>query len=191
MLSLISSAAVAQEGGKKMITAQDVIEKLGLIPLQEEGGYFKETYKSSAAIPAQLFGIDSRGNRVVSTAIYYLLAPNSFSALHRLKSDEIFHFYAGDPVEMIQIDLDGTLRRYVIGSDIFSGQTPQVVVPKGTWQATRLISGGAWALMGTTVSPGFEFEDFELGDREKMNRLFPQHCDDILRFSREQNESTH
>jgi predicted cupin superfamily sugar epimerase len=182
---------MAQEGDAKMKTAQDVIAKLDLKPLQDEGGYFKETYRSSTSLPARTFGIDGSGNRTVTTAIYFLLAPNSFSALHRLKSDEIFHFYAGDPVEMVQIDPNGTLTRYTIGSDIFSGQIPQVVVPAGTWQALRLKSGGAWALMGTTVAPGFEFEDFELGDRQKMDQLFPQHRKDIIRFSRGPSESTH
>lgn len=182
---------MADEGGKKMITAQDVISKLNLQPLQDEGGYYRETYRSQMALPAPTYGIDGSGERAVATAIYYLLAPTSFSALHRLKSDEVFHFYAGDPVEMIQIDPNGTLRRYTIGSDIFAGHVPQVVVPAGTWQALRLRSGGAWALLGTTVSPGFEFEDFELGDQEKMVQQFPQLRTDILRFSRGRNESSH
>jgi uncharacterized protein len=190
-LPLTFSVAMAQDGGKKMITAEDVITKLGLIPLQDEGGYFKETYKSTSSMPAQIFGIDGNGNRTVATAIYYLLAPNSYSALHRLKSDEIFHFYSGDPVEMIQIDPNGNLTKFILGPDIFNGQTPQVVVPKGCWQALRLLKGGSWALMGTTVAPGFEFEDFELGDREKMSQLYPQLRDDIARFSRVPNENTH
>ena len=188
---LISFVAMAQQGGTKMVTAEDVIAKLGLIPLQDEGGYFRETYKSSGAIPAQMFGIDGNGDRNILTAIYYLLSPKSFSALHRLKSDEIFHFYSGDPVEMIQIDPDGKLKRFIMGPDIFSNQIPQVVVPKGTWQALRLVSGGAWALMGTTVAPGFEFEDFELGSCDKLLQQFPQHRNDITRFSRAPGESTH
>jgi predicted cupin superfamily sugar epimerase len=191
-LFLICSIAMAQEGGKKVITAEDVIEKLGLTPLPEEGGYFKETYRSSNSAPARLLGIPADGDRVASTAIYYLVTPKSFSALHKLNSsDEIFHFYAGDPVEMIQVDPNGVIKKYIIGSDIFNGQTPQVVVPKGTWQALRLTKGCAWALMGTTVAPGFEFQDFELGDREKLIQEFPQLRDDILSFSREQNESPH
>lgn len=187
----ISSFAFAQEGGRTMKTAQDVVEKLGLKPLPEEGGYYKETYKSKGSCAPNLLGLDGNIPRAISTAIYYLLAPNSFSALHRIKSDEIFHFYAGDPAEMIQIDPDGTLRRYVLGNDIFAGQTPQIVVPAGTWQALRLSPGGNWSLMGTTVAPGFEFEDFELGDQETMAQLFPQHRTDIMNFSRGHNESTH
>lgn len=175
-----------------MIEARDVIEKLDLKPLPEEGGYYRETYRgSSAQLPAQLFGIESSSNRTISTAIYYLVVPESFSALHRVKSDEMFHFYSGDPVEMIQIDDSGNLQRFVLGSNIFNGESPQVLVPKGVWQALRLKSGGKWALMGTTVAPGFEFEDFEVGARETMIRAFPQHEADITRFTRAANERSH
>ncbi len=92
---------------------------------------------------------------------------------------------------MIQIDPSGTLRTYTIGPDILANQVPQVVVPAGTWQATRLKGGGAWALLGTTMSPGFSFEDFELGDREKMLKLFPQHREGVMKYSRAANESAH
>lgn len=180
------------DGGNKMVTADDVIKTLDLKPLPEEGGYFRETYRSDKVnAPASIFGINSNDQRVISTAIYYLVRPESFSALHRIQSDEVFHFYGGDPVEMIQIDEKGTLTRYVLGSNIFNGESPQVVVRRGTWQALKLKDGGAWALMGTTVSPGFEFTDFELGDRNKILKQFPQHSNDIIRFSREPNEKAH
>ena len=175
-----------------MTTADDVIRQLDLQPLQDEGGYFKETYRSDKIdAPATIFGIASENPRVISTAIYYMVVPNSFSALHRLKSDEVFHFYSGDPVEMIQIDDKGNLNKYVLGSDFFNGQTPQVVVRKGTWQGLRLLNGGEWALMGTTMSPGFEFADFEVADRNELLKAFPQHRDNIIRFSREPNEKAH
>ncbi len=178
--------------GDQMQTADDVIKILDLKPLPDEGGYFRETYRSEKIdAPATIFGISSSDPRVMSTAIYYLVRPESFSALHRIQSDEVFHFYGGDPVEMIQINEAGKLTRYTLGSDFFNGETPQVAVRRGTWQALRLIQGGAWALMGTTVSPGFEFSDFELGDREKMLKQFPQHSNDILKFSREPNEKAH
>lgn len=179
-------------GGTEMVTVDDVIKIMDLKPLPDEGGYFRETYRSNKIkAPATTFGINSNEPRVISTAIYYLVRPESFSALHRIKSDEVFHFYAGDPVEMIQIDENGQLTRFLIGNDIFNGETPQVVVRRGTWQALKLKDGGAWALMGTTVSPGFEFADFELGDREKMLKLFPQHRDEIIRHSRELNQKAH
>jgi uncharacterized protein len=172
--------------------AIDVIKLLDLKPLPEEGGYYRETYRGNAGrVPARLFGIDSDTNRAISTGIFYLVVPESFSALHRVKSDEMFHFYSGDPVEMIQIDQAGNLKRFTLGADIFSGQVPQVLVPRGVWQALRLKTAGKWALMGTTVAPGFEFEDFEVGNREAMTKQFPQHQSDIIRFTREPNEKVH
>lgn len=175
-----------------MQTADDVIKILDLKPLPEEGGYFRETYRSEKAnAPASVFGINSNDSRSISTAIYYLVRPESFSALHRIQSDEVFHFYGGDPVEMIQIDEAGKLTRHVLGSDIFNGETPQVVVRRNTWQALRLKDRGAWALLGTTVSPGFEFVDFEVGSREQMLKSFPQHQGEIIKFTRGDGEKAH
>jgi predicted cupin superfamily sugar epimerase len=187
----VGLTASAQDGRKTMVTAKEIIEKLDLAPLPEEGGYYKQTYCGKIKLPANELGITGEGVRTVGTAIYYLVVPSSFSALHRLKSDEIFHFYAGNAVEMIQIDPNGELRRYTIGSDIMAGQVPQVVVPAGSWQGLRLKSGGAWALLGTTMSPGFEFEDFELGERQRMFDEFPQLRNEIMNYSRAENESTH
>lgn len=190
-LALVCQGGMAM-GEENMPTAQEVIKALDLKPLPDEGGYFREMYRSAdPRIPSATFGISSSTNRSLSTAIYYLVVPESFSALHRIKSDEVFHFYGGDPVEMVQIDDSGKLTRYTLGSDIFNGETPQVVVPAGVWQALRLKKGGAWALMGTTVAPGFEFEDLEVADRDQMTKVFPQHSDDIKRFSREKNEKAH
>lgn len=171
--------------------ASEVIQTLNLQPLPEEGGYYRQTHKSTTRGSSRTFGIDSDGERSISTAIYFLIATNSFSALHRIKADEVFHFYAGDTVEMIQIDINGNLKRFIIGSDIANGETPQVVVPAGTWQALKVKSGGAWALMGTTVSPGFEFEDFELADRARLAQQFPHLIEDIVRFTRNENENAH
>lgn len=175
-----------------MVEAKDIIAKLNLSPLPEEGGYYLETYRAdNAKLPAKYYGIDSSSDRNVSTGIYYLVVPDSFSALHKVKSDEMFHFYAGDPAEMIQIDENGNLRRFILGPDVMNGQTPQVLVRRGVWQALRLKKGGKWSLMGTTVAPGFEFEDFELGTREQMLKQFPQHKSDIMGFTREPSERTH
>lgn len=192
-LSLLSSILVITlcfnsiaKGGDNMPSAQDIIKKLDLVPLPEEGGYYRETYRSNEEkLPARTFGIDADSTRSISTAIYYLVSAESFSAIHRIKSDEVFHFYAGDPVEMIQFDDEGNLSRFILGNNILGGDTPQVVVPKGVWQALRLVDGGQWALLGTTVAPGFEFEDFEVGTREQMTELFPHLRNDIQRFTRE------
>lgn len=179
-----------------MPTAQSIIEKLGLTPLPEEGGYYRETYRSDyGANPGQTFGLQTKNSRDLNTAILYLVSEGSFSAIHRITSDEIFHFYSGDAVEMIQIHQDGKLEKFILGSNIIEGHHPQVVVPRGSWQALRLLEGvlegGQWALMGTTVAPGFEFEDFEIGSRSKMLKLFPQHEKEIIRFTRELGEKTH
>lgn len=175
----------AQEGGS-MPTAEEIIKKLDLKPLPEEGGYYRETYRSEGdGLPAKDYGINADTNRSVSTAIYYLVTPDNFSSIHRVKSDEVFHFYAGDSVEMIQFDELGKLERFTLGDDVMSGELPQIVVPKHFWQALRLKEGGSWALFGTTVAPGFEFEDFEIGTRQEMLKQFPHLEADIIRFTLE------
>lgn len=172
-------------GGEKQVTAEQIIQKLNLVPLPEEGGFYRETFRSNnGEVAASAFGIPSEGKRVASTAIYYLVTPDSFSAMHKVASDEVFHFYAGDPAEMIQIDEAGNLTKYTIGSDIMNGQVPQVIVRAGVWQGLRLKHGGKWALMGTTVAPGFEFEDFEIGEQSRMIKEFPEHESDIKQYTR-------
>jgi predicted cupin superfamily sugar epimerase len=113
-----------------------------------------------------------------------MLRPESFSAIHRLKSDEIFHFYLGDPVTMLQLHPDRSSLAVTLGQDIASGQKLQLVVPRGVWQGTFLNDGGRFALMGTTVSPGFEYSDFELGTRDELAELFPDRREMISRLTR-------
>ena len=166
-------------------TARAIIEKLKLEPLPFEGGYFRRTYEcAEPPVSAAQLRRAGSGPRLLSTAIYYLVTPEGFSALHRVKSDELFHFYAGDSVEMVQIDPRGRLSLHQIGPDILRGEEPQVLVPKNYWQGLRLIPGGAWALMGTTVTPGFEYEDFELGSREALTRTYPDLADVITAYTR-------
>ncbi len=157
-----------------MLTAERIITLLNLKPHPKEGGYFVETYRSSEAIPEKTLPSRYRGMRPFGTAIYYLLAPETFSAMHRLKSDEIFHFYLGDPVEMLQLLPDGTGRILMLGPDLLDGMQPQVVVQAGVWQGARLPRGGRFALLGTTVSPGFEFVDSESGERDELTKSYPQ-----------------
>lgn len=183
LIATLAATVQAQRINKKP-TAEEVIKKLELQPLPDEGGYYRQTYKSDVGLPANIFGIRSDLMRHISTAIYFLETPDGFSALHRIKSDEVYHFYAGDPVEMIQIDDSGRLSRFELGSDILNNQSPQVLAPKGVWQASKLKAGGRWALMGTTVAPGFEFEDFELGDRDRMLQQFPQLGQYVLSYTR-------
>lgn len=147
--------------------AEHLIKRMGLQKLPGEGGYYKETYRSK----------EKHGEgRHLSTAIYYLLTSNENSKMHRLQSDEVFHFYFGDPVQMLLLYPNGESQILFLGSNMLSGQKPQVVVPKGTWQGSMVIEGdNKYAFMGTTVAPGFEFEDFELADGEELIRTYPQH----------------
>jgi uncharacterized protein len=145
-----------------------LIELLGLEPHPAEGGYFAETYRSKLRLPSEALPGSYGGPRSGSTAIYYLLTPTTISAMHRLRTDEIFHFYLGDPVEQLQLFPDGRGQVVTIGMDLERGERPQVVVPAGVWQGARLAPGGRFALLGCTVAPGFEYEDFAHGQRDKL-----------------------
>jgi hypothetical protein len=162
-----------------MLTAQQIIERLQLEPLTIEGGYFRETYRSKLQLPGSALPREYGGERSASTAIYYLLTPETISAIHRVKSDEVFHFYAGDPVEMLQLRPDGSTEVIVIGNDLAAGQVPQVVVLGGVWQGCRLVASGRWALMGCTVAPGFDYADFTAGKRAELIESHPK-CRDMI-----------
>jgi uncharacterized protein len=154
------------------MTAQQIIDLLGLRPHPREGGFFLESYRSQRFIPQSAI---SRypGDRRESTAIYYLLTPTTFSRLHRLKGDEVFHHYAGDAVEMLQLFDDGSSQRLLIGKDLLGGERPQVLAPANVWQGSRLVPGGSWALLGCTVAPGFEYEDYTDAPREFFLKHYP------------------
>ena len=167
------------------MTAEEVKKLLGLAPHPREGGWYVRTYEAQEVIAAEAFE-DGRyaGGRRTGTAIYYLLEPDTFSEMHRLKSDEVFHFYAGDAVEMLQLLPDGSGRRVVIGNDFAKGERPQVAVGRGVWQGSRLMAGGMWALLGCTVSPGFEFEDYEDASYEELAKLWPDWSEKIRALTR-------
>jgi predicted cupin superfamily sugar epimerase len=156
------------------MTAENVKKLLGLVPHPREGGWYIRTYESPEMLDADGFR-DGRyaGPRRTGTAIYYLLEPDTFSEMHRLQSDEIFHFYAGDSVEMLQLLPEGKGMVVRLGAKLDEGERPQVVVQRGVWQGSRLAEGGRWALLGCTVSPGFEFEDYKPGDRTRLLALWP------------------
>ena len=147
-------------------TADDIIRLLDLKPLTIEGGFFRETYRSPALVELPLY----RGQRCLATAIYYLLTPDTFSRMHRVPGEEVFHFYLGDPAEMLQLNPDGSGDIITMGQDIAAGMKLQHVVPGAWWQGARLKPGGRFALMGTTMSPGFEYEDYEVGKREELGK---------------------
>jgi uncharacterized protein len=172
-----------------MLTAEQVREMLKLQPLAAEGGYFAEKYRSELAVPLRAFvrgpvPCSFGGQRNLATAIYYLLTPETFSAMHRLCSDEIYHFYLGDPIELLELRPDGTSEKILLGQDIAAGMRLQHIVHAGVWQGSRLVSGGAWALLGTTMSPGFDFADFELGVPNELIDRFPLQKDLIAALTR-------
>jgi predicted cupin superfamily sugar epimerase len=166
-----------------MPTADELIRRLGLAPHPKEGGFFRETYRADDAWPATALPARYDCDRRASTAIYYLLTPTTFSALHRLRSDEVFHFYLGSPVRMLQLLPDGSGRTVVLGPDLLAGQQLQVVVPHGIWQGSMLDAGGEFALLGCTVAPGFEYADYEAGDRQKLLAQYPGFADTIAQLS--------
>jgi len=168
------------------LTADQIIKLLGLEPLPEEGGLFRQTYRSAEEIPAVALPSRYGAPRRIATAIYYLLTADrdSFSALHRLKTDEVYHFYLGDPVEMLLLHPEGAGERVVLGQDLAAGQKVQLVVPTGAWQGSRLRPGGRFALLGTTMAPGYEEEDFELGGREALLRDYPDQAELIRGLTR-------
>ncbi len=163
------------------MSADDLIRHLGLQPHPKEGGFFRETYRSVESYPT--LPPRYQGSRSASTAIYYLLTPNTYSALHRLQTDEIFHFYLGDPIRMLQLDADGQGRTIVLGPDVLNGQHLQVLAPRGVWQGSCLEPGGVFALLGCTVAPGFEYVDYESGDRQALTAQYPAFAEMIRRLT--------
>jgi hypothetical protein len=162
-----------------MMTAEEVIKILGLEP-HPEGGYYRESYRSDEIIRGGALSTRYTGDRRFGTAIYYLLTRESFSVIHRIKTDEVYHFYLGDPVELVQLLPDGSGRVILLGNDIRSGAHAQALVSRGIWHGARLVEGGKYALLGTTVCPGFEFTDFEIGDRDDLIRSHPSFRDAII-----------
>jgi predicted cupin superfamily sugar epimerase len=159
------------------MTADEVIAHLRLQPHPVEGGFFRETYRCADSLDRKT------DRRSISTAIYYLLTPKTVSALHRLPGDEVFHFYAGDPVRMLQLWPDGTSRTLVLGTDLTAGQAPQLVVPGGVWQGSVLVEGGSWALLGATMAPGFDYADYASGDRAELMARYPAEATLIKRLT--------
>lgn len=156
-----------------MMSAEDIIGMLGLSPHPAEGGFFMETYRSAGTIRKECLPAAYSGPRAFGTAIYYLLTPETVSAMHRLPGDEIFHFYLGDPVTMLHLYPDGSARTVVMGQDIAAGQRLQVVAPGGVWQGAFLAEGGRYALLGTTMAPGFDYADYESGAPDALLARYP------------------
>jgi predicted cupin superfamily sugar epimerase len=160
------------------MTAEEIKALLKLEPHPVEGGWYRRTYTSGRNVKLE------RGVRAVGTAIYYLLEAGTFSEMHLLQSDEIFHFYLGDPVEMLQLFPDGHSVLLTLGQDLGAGQRVQLVVPAGVWQGTRLIGDGKVALLGCTVTPGFDFADYQSGSYKELAAKWPAEAERIRKLTR-------
>jgi predicted cupin superfamily sugar epimerase len=157
-----------------MQRSDQLIQQFNLEP-HPEGGWYKQTYKSNEETVADALPKRFTGSRAFSTAIYFLLEQGNFSAFHRIKSDECWHFYAGDPLLIYIIRQKGELEIISLGNDFEKGQSFQYVVPANCWFASRPAPGSGYCFVGCTVSPGFEFADFELADPNALVRMYPQH----------------
>jgi len=157
-----------------MSFTNQLIQKYNLEP-HPEGGWYKQTYKSNEEIDADALPERFGANRSFSTAIYFLLEKGEFSAFHRIKSDECWHFYAGDTLLIYIIEQNGELKVILLGNDLEKGQSFQYVVPANCWFASRPTPESEYCFVGCTVSPGFEFDDFELADRTELSVMYPQH----------------
>ncbi len=162
-----------------MPTAAETIDLLKLEPLPDEGGFFRQTYVSNVSLP---------GGRPTGTAIYFLITPGGFSALHTLATEEVWHFYAGDPVEHLMFDMSTrTGAKTLLGTDIAAGQRPQLIVPAHACQGARLAPGPRthdWALLGCTMSPGWDHREFSLARRDTLVTAFPDWSADIHALTR-------
>ena len=167
-----------------MSTAQEVIKALNLQPATPEGGYNALTYVADLKIPGKdLPGFG--GERTVSGAIYYLLEPTTFSAMHKVVGDMVYHFYLGDPVEMLLLHPNKMSETVRFGNDVTAGLRPQITIRGGTWLGSRMVQGGSFALMGVTMAPGFDPADYTLGDRKELIKRYADQADLITALTRE------
>ncbi len=162
----------------------DIVSKLNLIP-HPEGGFYRETYRSKGNIAQEALPEVFSGDRSYCTAIYFLLSHTNFSAFHRIQQDETWHHYEGGTLHVHVIDPEGNYGRFNLGKDFDKGEEPQFTVPAGTWFASSVADKEAYALVGCTVSPGFDFKDFELANRDELSKSYPAHQNIIHQLTRE------
>ena len=164
-------------------TARDLIRILALAR-HPEGGWYRETYRAAAKVPVNPISGRPGGERNISTAIYFLLERGDISALHRIGSDELWHCYAGAPLTVHFFTSGGKHGTVRLGQDIRAGEAFQAVVPAGCWFGAEIQGPGPYSLVGCTVAPGFDFADFELGERDELLRRYPGHGEIIRRLTR-------
>lgn len=161
---------------------REIIEKLNLKP-HPEGGYYCENYRSKGSIPKEALNEKYSGKRQYATAIYFLLTSGFFSAFHRIKQDEIWHFYDGSPVRIHMISEQGEYSKVVVGRNLNNNEVPQYVVKGGVWFAAEVVEKNSFSFVGCTVSPGFDFQDFEMPKRQFLIDKFPDLKEVILKFT--------
>lgn len=164
---------------------ETIVRTFNMLP-HPEGGFYKETYRSKELISKEALTGSFSGDRNYSTAIYFLITEGNFSAFHRIKQDEIWHFYHGDALEVHVIYPDGNYHCHKVSNKITSDDVPQLVVPAGSWFASTVEKGGKYAFVGCTVAPGFDFADFELAERETLLKTYPQYKKVIEQLTRTQ-----
>jgi len=164
-------------------SADEIIAALGLAPLPGEGGWFRETWRSDAVLPAAQLPAHG-SDRSAGTAILFLVTPTAFSALHLLAGPEIWFFHDGDPAELTLLHPDGAIEVVRLGHDLAAGERPQAVVPGGVWQGCAVVADGAWSLVGTAMAPGFDVADFTLADPDALLAGWPAAADRIRRLTR-------
>lgn len=161
-----------------------LIQLLHLEPLVVEGGYYRQTWRADESVDASALPSRYLNAKPFASAIYFLLHGDNFSALHRLLTDEIYHFYLGDPVEMLLLYPSGESEIVRLGPNLEAGEHVQLVVPRGVWQGSRLRTIDNFALLGTTMAPAFDPADFELGRREELLRTYPDRASLIRALTR-------
>lgn len=166
-----------------MDNIQNLIDKLELLP-HPEGGFYKETYRSTGIISNNNLSTYISGDRNYATGIYFMLTSDSFSAFHRINQDEMWHFYKGSPLKLYIISEGGNYSNIIIGNNIENGEVPQFTVKARDWFASEVINTNAYSLVGCTVAPGFDFKDFVLPERALLLKKFPQHSEIITRLTR-------
>ena len=165
------------------LTADELIKRLGLVH-HPEGGWYRETYRSAGMIPGDALPERFSGPRSLCTSIYFFLEQGDRSALHRIKSDELWHFHTGASLAIHVITPDGEHQKLKLGTDITAGESFQAVVPAGCWFGAEISGYGLYSLVGCTVAPGFNFDDFEMGSRAILLQQFPSHAEIIRRLTK-------
>ncbi|MGI9530949.1 cupin domain-containing protein [Lutimonas sp.] len=170
-------------GADTIETINAIIKQLELLP-HPEGGFYKESHRSDLTIAKECLPEGYSGMRNVSTAIYFLLTSDNFSAFHKIHQDEVWHFYKGSPISLHVITKNGVYENHIIGPELELGQVPQHVVQGGDWFASEVSTEDSYSLAGCTVSPGFDFADFEMAQRDDLIKQFPQFENIISRLCR-------